>query len=155
MTKRQHYDDKFRASAVVMLEAAGYPDAKGALARTAKRVGVPSPTLHRWVREKNNPPPSELVSEKKGELIDWINLELEAVFGVMPGKRNDASYRDLMTGVGILVDKRQLLSGKPTESVEYNDKSLTDEERAIRVAKILDAARARRTGQTPTDGEPV
>lgn len=151
MAKRQHYDDNFRASAVVMLEAAGYPETKGALVRTATRCGVPTNTLKGWFTLKNNPPPAELRSEKKGELVDWINLELEAVFGVLPDKRNEASYRDLMTGFGILVDKRQLLSGKPTESVEYKDAGLTDEERITRAMALLDRARARRNGEVVSD----
>lgn len=152
---RRSYDDKFRASAVVMLEAAGYPGKKGALERTAKHLGVPAMTLSRWAKGSNNPPPNEIVTEKKGELIDWINGELEAVFGVLPSKRTEASYRDLMTGVGILIDKRQLLTGKPTESIEYKDTGLTDEERTNRISQLLNRAGERRIRSTTIDGESV
>lgn len=152
MTKRRSYDDKFRASAVVMLEAAGYPNSKGALSHVSKHCGVPQSTLKGWYTGQNNPPPTELRAEKKGELIDWINTELDSIFGVLPNKRNDASYRDLVTGIGILVDKRQLLTGKPTESIEYKNNGLTDEQRVDKVVALLKTARTRADGQ-PIGGD--
>lgn len=115
---RRRYDDKFRASAVVMLQAAGYPNSKGALAQVAKATGVPAMTLSRWLKAKQNPPPNELVTKKKGELLDWINEELQGIFGALPSARADAAYKDLVTGAGILIDKRQLLSGQPTENTK-------------------------------------
>lgn len=115
---RRRYDDQFRAAAVVMLEAAGYPGKEGALTQVAKTMGVPAMTLHRWARVKNNPAPTQLVNEKRIDLLELINTELAGIFGTMPGARNDASYRDLATAAGILVDKRQLLTGQPTENVK-------------------------------------
>jgi hypothetical protein len=118
MAKRRRYDDKFRASAVVMLEAAGYPDQKGALTRTANHLGVPLNTIKGWYTANRNPPPAELRTEKKGDLVTLFDSELEAIFGDMPNARPDASYRDLGVVAGILVDKRQLLTGEPTEIVD-------------------------------------
>jgi len=115
---RKRYDDKFRASAVVMLEAAGWPNEKGALARVSRHLGVPSPTLSRWAREKNNPAPNEVVTEKKGDLVALLKAEAEAIFGDMPNARKDASYRDLAVALGIVLDKHQLLSGGPTGRTE-------------------------------------
>lgn len=145
MAKRKSYDDKFRASAVVMLEAAGYPDKKGALVEVAKHLGVPHPTLSRWYNAQRNPPPDELVQEKRRELKDLLADELDAIFRAMPNARENASYRDLGTVAGILFDKKQLLEGKPTEIVD--DAGLTDEARADRITSLLDAARARRDRQ--------
>ena len=142
--KRKSYDDKFRASAVVMLEAAGYPTEKGALLRTSEHLGVPSMTLMRWFRKDQNPPPNELVTEKRGELKDFVKSELNAIFGDMPLVRADASYRDLATAAGILIDKLQLLENKPTERVEHSG-NLSIEQRASRINEILGAARDRRT----------
>lgn len=150
MAKRKSYDDKFRASAVVMLEAAGYPTEKGALARTAEHLHVPAMTLSRWFRKAQNPPPNELVTEKRGELKDFVRSELSAIFGDMPIVRPDASYKDLATAAGILIDKLQLLENKPTERVEHSG-NLTVEERASRIAAIFDAARERRTQRTADD----
>ena len=147
MAKRKRYDDKFRASAVVMLEAAGYPDKAGALASTAKHLGVPHNTLRNWFHGVHNPAPSDIRQEKRGELSDLLRNEIDAALGAMDGARPDASYRDLGTVTGILIDKLQLITGKPTERNEINDTSLTDEQRANRIAAILDRARTRRDGQ--------
>ena len=57
MTQRGHYDDKFRASAVVMLKAAGYPDNKYKLQEIADHLRVPSRTLRRWFNGENGAPP--------------------------------------------------------------------------------------------------
>lgn len=118
---RRRYDDKFRASAVVMLEAAGYPDRKGALEQVAKACGVPHNTLHGWYRATRNPPPSKLRQEKRLELTDLLKNELAAAFGQMPNVRPDASYRDLGTVAAIFIDKLQLLEGKPTWRGEIID----------------------------------
>lgn len=117
---RRRYDDKFRASAVVMLEAAGYPDRKGALEQTAKHLHVPNTTIHGWFNAIHNPPPSDVRTEKRGEIADIIRSEIYAALEEAPNARPEASYRDLITGAAILVDKLQLLEGKPTEIVELD-----------------------------------
>ena len=149
--KRKSYDDKFRASAIVMLEAAGYPDKPGSLMYVANHLHVPHPTLSRWFNQKNNPAPNELVQEKRLELKDMLANELAAIFKAMPSVRSEASYRDLGTVAGILIDKKQLLEGKPTGIID--DASLTDTDRATRIATILDAARARRDGQLDSESD--
>lgn len=125
--KRVQYDDEFRASAVLMLEAAGWPDKLGAAADVSRRVGVPQQTLTRWATGANNPPPSKIVKHKKLDIQAAIKAELAAIFAAMPAARDGASYRDLGVVSGILVDKLQLLSGEPTQTndtrilVEYSD----------------------------------
>jgi len=116
---RKRYPDEFRANAVLMAQAAGYPEVKGALSRVARKCQIPLTTLSRWVRAKNNPPPAELVSIKKEDLIDMIKAEIAAALHEMPNARPDADYRALATGIGIMVDKVQLLSGEPTQRQEY------------------------------------
>lgn len=140
---RRRYDDKFRASAVVMLEAAGYPNKKGALDQVAKRLGVPHPTLHRWMNEKNNPAPFELVQEKRVELKDLLQAEIEAALGEMPSARIEASYRDLGTVLGILIDKKQLLEGKPTDRLDVNVNSVSDSDITREFTDLLNTARTR------------
>lgn len=119
--KKGVYDDKFRSSAVIMLEAADYPSQKGALERTAKSLGVHARTLSRWFNGEQNPPPDRMVNEKRLEIVDIIRNEIYAAFDAAPGARPDASYRDLITGAAILVDKLQLLEGKPTWIVEITN----------------------------------
>ena len=135
MAKRRHYDDKFRASAVVMLEAAGYPDKKGALAQVAAHCGVPEPTLHRWAREKNNPPPSDVVNEKRGELTDLLRDLAYKLVAAMPDKIGEAGLQQQGTTLGIVIDKLQLLEGKATERVDHT--GLNRDERIARVAELL------------------
>src|SRR5690606_16049037 len=110
-----------------MLEAAGYPDKKGALVEVSKHIGVPHPTLSRWYNAQRNPQPNEVVQEKRLELIDLVKNELDASFRAMPAVRGEASYRDLGTVAGILADKKQLLEGKATERIEHEHSGLTDE----------------------------
>jgi transposase-like protein len=119
MAKRKRYDDKFRASAVLMLEAAGYPDKPGALTSVAANLKMPHQTLSRWARETQNPAPPELVQEKRFDLIEALRSEVQAALGEMKNARPEADYRALTTAVGIMVDKLQLLEGKPTERTEH------------------------------------
>jgi len=126
MAKRRRYTDEERATAVLFLESEGYPDNPGALMRVAQRLNIPHPTLSRWAREVQNPPPSEMVREKRGELIDLLRAEAYAILGDMTVTREDADYRTLGTVLGIVIDKLQLLDGKPTERGEIDQKVTLD-----------------------------
>ena len=114
------YTDEFRASAVLMLEAAGYPGTKGALARVSRAQKVPARTLSRWLRKESNPPPDKNVSEKRPELIAAIREELHEILGEFKNTRGDADYRALATAFGILVDKHELLAGNATARIEHS-----------------------------------
>lgn len=118
MAKRAQYSDQFRTDAVLMLEAAGYPKQPGALTRVAKQLNLHARTLSRWFNKEQNPPPDQLVSEKRIELVDAIRNEVYAALGEMPAAREDANYKDLGTVAAILIDKLQLLDGKPTQRIE-------------------------------------
>lgn len=134
------YSDEFRAQAVLMLEAAGYPETKGALTKTARALGIKVMTLSRWGRRTQNPPPNKLVSEKVFDLKEALLNEVQAILEEFPNARPDADYRELGTVLGIVVDKLQLLDGKATERVEI----LTEQERTTRIAELYDTARTRR-----------
>jgi transposase-like protein len=147
MTRRRYTDDE-RATAVLFLESEGYPDTPGALTRVAKRLGIPHPTLHRWATGKQNPPPSDLVQEKRPALIEMIRAEAYAILDDMKVTRELADYRELGTVFGIMLDKLQLLEGKPTEHIQHD---ISDDERSARVAALLDTARTRRDGSAADD----
>ena len=121
------WTDEERASAVLMLEAAGYPQRKGALTQVADNLHIPATTLRRWHLGISNPPPAKTVRKKRVELRRALRDEIEAALGEMVSARADASYKDLGTVVGILFDKLQLLNGEPTQNtnqrilVEYAD----------------------------------
>lgn len=136
MTKRpkRTYDDKFRASAVIMLQAQGYPDNKGALKAVAEHLKVSHSTLHGWFNGKSNPPPSDIRHEKEIDFVKAIKAELQAVIGLLPTKRDEATYRELITAVGILTDKMRLLDDKSTENTnttvthKVDTSTMTDDE---------------------------
>jgi len=98
-----------------MLEAAGYPERKGALAYVANNLKMPPSTLQGWANGHHNPPPSELRCEKKADVIEFIKKEIPQIFRELGDARQDAAYRELMVGLGILVDKWLLLAGDATE----------------------------------------
>jgi hypothetical protein len=153
MAKRKRYSDNERSTAVLFLEAQGYPHTPGALQRTSDYLKIPQSTLSRWARGVSNPPPANIVTEKRKTIIELLRDEIYAVLGEMTKTREDTDYRTLATAFGIFVDKLQLLEGKPTERVEnIGDLSVID--RANRIAAILDAARERRD-QRPADGTDI
>jgi hypothetical protein len=129
-----------------MLESAGYPDVKGALQRVSNAVGVPSMTISRWFKGRNNPVPNEVVTEKASDLKTLLRAEIDEALKEMPNARGEASYRDIGTVLGILIDKLQLLENKPTERIDHQV-TLTDEERTSRAMELLNAARTRRDGR--------
>lgn len=136
-----------------MLEAAGYPTEKGALTRVAEHLKVPARTLSRWFNGEQNPPPDQTVNEKKGEMTDWLRDEIAHAVTAMAKVREEASYRDIGTVLGILIDKLQLLSGAPTERKEYVAR--TPEERADRATELFNTARTRRDGQSLVGGQHI
>lgn len=97
-----------------MLEAAGYPDKKGALTKVGTHLKVPITTLRGWFTAEHNPPPTDIRTEKGFELRAAIQQELESIFGAMPNARQDASFKDLSWAAAVLIDKMQLLDNKPT-----------------------------------------
>lgn len=119
--KRTRATDDFRASAVLMLEAAGYPAKKGAMQQVSNRLGVAPSTLRGWYSGAHNPPPAHLRHEKKVNLIEELKELLGLSIDAARETVGEANYRELMTGIGILVDKVQLLSGEPTWRGEIID----------------------------------
>ena len=132
-----------------MLEAAGYPDKPGALSQVAAKCGISHQLLSNWARAAHNPPPQEVLQEKRLELKDMLKAEIDGALAAMPMARVDATYRDLGTVAAILIDKLQLLEGKATERVEVNE--LSDTDRATRIAALLDRAGARRDGRADSE----
>ena len=121
MTLRQpKYTDKFRASAVVMLLAAGWPDVKGAQSRVSKHLKVPRKTLVYWAKKQQNPPPAKLVQEKRQNMIELLEdmryMLLDEAKEAIP----EAPLNHLLTGYGILTDKQRLLTGESTDNNAVN-----------------------------------
>lgn len=161
MAKRRRYTDEERAMLVVMLQSQGYTgdvttNKPGALQSVVEYSGVPERTLRRWFHGASNPPPDNLVRNKKGELSDeledivWLmtgTLKSEEVIGEMSGK-------DIATSIGILVDKIRLLRGLPTEIVQVlpgivgalNDLKISPADYFNAMMQELDDARRTQSG---------
>ena len=138
MAKRT-YTDKFRASAVVMLEAQGYPDRKGSLTAVANHLSIPLSTLKGWYDATRNPPPTNMRNEKKGDLVAMLRSEVSSILERMEDVRDEATYQQLAVATGILLDKLQILEGKPTHIFE----DVTNTDPKQKLISYLDSIAAR------------
>lgn len=111
------YTDEFRASAVLMLEAAGYPEKEGALTAVSKHLKMHSTTLRRWYTAESNPPPGKIVAKKKTDLLESLTDLLNVHIATAHQTILDANHGDVTRGIGILFDKIQLLQGGATENI--------------------------------------
>ena len=134
---RRDYTDHEKANALALLSIARVED-------VAKQTGIPARTLRAW---KANPPKgaAELSHEKEASLADELRHAARALVGAIPGKIAEAPLNHTAIALGIIFDKLQLLEGRPTSIDEVRD-ALSDDDRAARVAALLDRARARRAG---------
>lgn len=132
-SKHPNYDLKFKGGCIALLIGANYPSDKYALTRVANHTSVSRRTLYRWWHEYNgNPdivdvvPPddtelAQVVTEKKLELIDMLDyitygLASEVKRRIDNKDIDDVSIPQLMTGLGIGIDKQRLLTDKSTEN---------------------------------------
>ena len=119
VAKRKRYTDQDRASAVLMWEA--NPN----FVRVAKHLNIPESTLRSWVNRKQaldkDPQRADIVAElydeTKIDFVGMIDTEIAAIFKEMEFKRDTAHYKELGIVFGILQDKKQLLTGGPTENI--------------------------------------
>jgi transposase-like protein len=138
---RREYSDADKATALAALDANG-----GNVYRTAKALSIPQSTLEGWAKSRGtNAAIPNLREHKKKALAEQLEEIAEKLAEAIPGKVGDATLQQTATSLGIVVDKMQLLRGQPTNITD--DASLTDTERANRVAALLDLARTRRDGQ--------
>jgi transposase-like protein len=137
--KRQ-YSDSDKALALATLDANG-----GDVRKTAKTLKMPESTLSDWsknrgvnkevteIREVKKKELSEKLEEVAYKLTDNLMIRAESELSIL------VPMKDVATSLGIVVDKMQLLKGKPTSI----NKNLTDEERAERAAEIIERGRGR------------
>lgn len=132
--KRQ-YSDEDKANALLALEANG-----GNLKRTATQLKIPMSSLRDW-RENRGTPPSvlEIREEKRGPLAERLEDIAHKIVDGMPNAIAGANLQQQAMAVAIMVDKAQLLQGKPTGINENRGDSPADI--AARVGEILQAAK--------------
>lgn len=116
----KRFTDAQQAAFILQLEVAGYPDNEHAPLEVSKQRGAPSSrTLRRWWKIRNRPEVDKIVQHQKKDLVtalqDLLHLHIDAASLAVIG--ND-DLRALDTGIGIIVDKLQLLNNKPTAILE-------------------------------------
>ena len=129
MAKRKwtDYSDEDKASAVLMLEAAGYPGRKGAMSQVVRELGVPESTLRSWAKNEHGAPPAKVRDRKRGELIESLNEVATKLIAHLGDIADTGDVRETATAAGILIDKLQLLRGDSTANtnqhivIEYGD----------------------------------
>ena len=139
---RRQYSDADKASALAALDANG-----GNVARTARELSIPRQTLDSWTNERGiNHDVPELRQEKRGELAEQLEAIAYTLAGdlVKQDKRELATLQQIATSLGIVVDKMQLLRGKPTA---INEEVSDSRER---LARLLD----RHAAATAASGDP-
>ena len=119
MSYRKFTEDEI-AMFLLQLEVLNYPENEHALSEVVKRKGAPSrPTLRRWWKQKNQPHIDKLVQHKKRDFVEelknLLGLHIDAAVEAVKGSED---IRAIDTGIGILVDKLQLLQGEPTERTD-------------------------------------
>jgi hypothetical protein len=109
-----------RAMWLLQLEVLNYPKNIHAPTTVSKQRGAPHAlTLKRWWKVQNTPKIDKLIEHKKRDVIadlgHLLGLHIDAAIDAVHGNED---LRALDTGIGILVDKLQLLTGNPTERVD-------------------------------------
>jgi len=150
------YSDADKAAALAALAANG-----GNVARTARQLDIPRKTLAGWPEEHpagpelatssppkkgrpaTPPPAPEAIAAAAGSLSDQFRSFVGRVLGLTTDDDiRAATLAQRFTAAGIAVDKAQLLEGKAT-TIAGQAEELTDEQRAQRIAELLDRARER------------
>lgn len=133
-TKRK-YTDKFKAGAIELLKAAGYPQRTSAAEEVARHLKMPVRTLKKWrfdgihygdrVAERGM---EELQEQTRQELTDLFEMTIRSALEDMKLKQEDATYRDLAWAAAVFLDKVRLMNDKPTQNVQQ---AITFERRGI------------------------
>lgn len=126
--KWTQYSDEDKASAVLMLEAAGYPAKQGAMTQVVKALGVPESTLRSWAKNEHGAPPAKVRERKRGELVESLKDVATKLVEHLGNIADTGDVRETATALGIVVDKLQALTDEqPTQhvnqriSIEYID----------------------------------
>jgi transposase-like protein len=137
--RRRQYSDSQKAEALAAVDANG-----GNVSATAAALGIPQKTLDCWFRKRGvNPEVAQMRLGKKEDLADRLEDLAHKLLDSATAKIGDANLSNVTVALGISIDKMRLLREQPTSITA----ALTDDERADRVAALLERARARRDGR--------
>lgn len=107
--KRQ-YSDSDKATALVTLDANG-----GNVARTARLLRIPHKTLDDWVKGRNQHADVAMLTDyKRGDLTEELEEIAHQCADLLPEKLPNASVREIVGALHIVIEKLQLLRSQPT-----------------------------------------
>jgi hypothetical protein len=113
------YTEQQRASITAFAISCGYPNRHGSVSYVQKLTKVGNNQIHNWYKEQDKfCGGKEVVKAKMIELEELLEQELSGVFKEMLNKRENASYKDLIVGVGVMTDKLLALRGKASNITE-------------------------------------
>lgn len=120
-------------------------------AEAARRAGCSKAAADAYI-SKHREELQTLRSQKNPPIAEVIEAVLYRVLSVALDNKKlaDASLQQVLTGVGILVDKLQLLSGEATERYEHRDLDAAREELARRIDELAARRRAKNPDLEPT-----
>jgi transposase-like protein len=140
------HSDHRKAEALAVLQANG-----GNVAKTARQLGIPRATITLWRDGGVSEDVTESCQGKKQDLADALEALVWKCVECLPDKLANANAKDAATVMGIATEKMQLLRERPT-SIQKTETDLTPEERARRVAELLDAGESRAGEKGPDPG---
>lgn len=122
------WSEQYVAAAVAWLKGEGWPEEEHAITRTIAALKKQAPnqpvpaykTLLRWANGERRKIPAPVMAAGEDALRAALRAEVAAALADMDAKREQAPYKDLGIVAGILIDKLQLLSGEPTETIQQN-----------------------------------
>ena len=128
--KRRRYTDDDRATALAVLDSNA-----GNIARTARETGISQSTLRGW-RDDPHPGTAELRDQKRAALSElWEEVARTYIQRALnDAVVNDTGAQSAITVAAIATDKKQLLSGNPTEINRHEHSERATPDRAIDAA---------------------
>lgn len=105
---RRQYTDADRAAALAVLDLHA-----GDVGKAARLLGIPRKTLEGWARGRTEVP-AELRRQKRAELAVQLEAIAHLILDLVSERLPTASVPQLFTGLGITIDKMQLLKRQPT-----------------------------------------
>ena len=146
---KRTYEPREKAEALAHLTAAG-----GNVKRAALAAGIPRKTLEGWGKGRAiDAEVLRMTEDAKKNLAEKFMREADGAIDAAAGKREGASYRDLMIGAAVAVDKAQLLTGGPTSITTEVERRRQTAEAALERLYELARERGEALGLTVTREE--
>lgn len=120
-SRKSTYSDEFVAAAIVLLQANGWPEIRGAQAKTARQLDVPQNTLIGWANESNrNVHKARTFDIVKAELAEMWSEGASILYKQGMERRDELSAMQAFTAAAISTDKMDILTRGPAVNVQVN-----------------------------------